>query len=124
MWKFSRGVNHLSMSRPIWGRHFIKMLQNLFLQYMSFSIPLNFFHIFNISVIHTHLKFTYTNDCCLHVKLLDGCISLYIDVFCNICLVICEGDALLVIDISCKFCIFLRSKGKHYMCSAQKSDIV
>ena len=119
------GVNHLSMTRPIWGRHFCEMLQNFFLQYMSFFIPLNFFHIVNVSGINIHLKFTYPYDCYLHVKLLDGCISLHIDVFCNIfCLVICEGDALLVTYISCKFCIFLISTGKHYMCSAQKSDIV
>ena len=37
------------------------------------------------------------------------------------CLEISEEDALLV---KYKFYIFLRSPGKHYMCNAQKSDIV
>ena len=44
--------------------------------------------------------------------------------FTYFCLRISEEDALLVKYISCKFCIFLRSTGKHDMCSAQKSDIV
>ena len=41
----------------------------------------NFFHIFNVSGIDIHLKFTYPYHCYLHVKVLDGCISLHIDVF-------------------------------------------
>ena len=113
------------MSRPIWGRHFIEMLQNIFLQYISFSIPPQFFHIVNGSVIDICLQFTYPYHCYLHVKLFDGFISLHIDVFCYIFLSgNFWGNALLVTYISCKFCIFLRSTGKHCMCSAQKSDIV
>ena len=66
------------------GRYFIEMLQNISLQYISFSNPLNVFHIVNASGIDIHLKFTYPYDCYLHMKLLDSCISLHIDVFCNI----------------------------------------
>ena len=42
----------------------------------------------------------------------------------HFCLEISEEDALVVTYISCKICILLSSTGKHYMCSAQKSDIV
>ena len=106
-------------------RHFTEMLQNIFLQYISFSIPPIFFNIVIVSGIDIHLKVTYLYHCYLHMKLLDGCISLCINVFVtHFCLVISEGDSLLVTYISYKVCIFLRSTGKHYMCSAQKSDIV
>ena len=87
--------------------------------------PQLFFNIVSISGIEIHLKFTYPYHCYLHVKLLDGYISLHIDIFVTyFCLIISEEDALLVKYLSCKFCIFLRSTGKHYVCSAQKSDIV
>ena len=52
---------------------------------------------------------------------LEGYISLYIDIF---YIFLSEEDPLLLKYISCKFCTFLRSTGKHDMCSAQKSDIV
>ena len=55
---------------------------------------------------------------------LEAYISLHIDFFYIFCLAVSEGDALLVKYISCKFCMFLRSTGKHYICSTQKSDIV
>ena len=87
--------------------------------------PPTFFNMVTISGIDIHLKFTYPYHCYLHVKHLDGCASLHINVFFTyFCLVISEGDALLVTYISCKFYIFLRSTAKHYMCSAKKSDIV
>ena len=64
------------------GRHFIEMLQNIFLKYISFSIPPNIFNIVNVSGIEIHLKFTFPYHFCLNVKLLDDYIYLHIDIFC------------------------------------------
>ena len=103
----------------------LKCSKTYFAVHFIFYPPPNFFHIVNIFRIEIHLKFTYPYHCYLYVKLLDGYISLHIDVFVTyFCLVISEGDALLVTYISCKLCVFLSSTGKHYMYSAQKSDIV
>ena len=63
------------------GRYFIEMLQNIILKYISFSIPQNLFNIVNVSGIEIHLKFTYPYYFYLNVKLLDGYISLHIDIF-------------------------------------------
>ena len=43
--------------------------------------PLFFFNIVNVSGTEIHLKFTYPYHFYLNVKLLDGCISLHIDIF-------------------------------------------
>ena len=61
------------------GRHFIEMLQNIFLKYISFSIPPIFFNIVNVSGIDIHLKFTYLYNFYLNMTHLDGYISLHID---------------------------------------------
>ena len=64
------------------GRYFNEMLQNILLKYISFSIPPTFF-----KGLRFHLKFTYPYHCYLYVKLLDGDISLNIDIFCYIFLI-------------------------------------
>ena len=85
----------------------------------------NFFNIVNASGIDIHLKFTYPYHFYLNETLLDGYLSLHIDLSVTyFCLVIFEEDASVVKYMSCKLCIFLSSTGKHYACSAQKSDIV
>ena len=77
----------------------------------------------HVSVIASHLKFTFPCHFYINVTL-SRCIFLFMLFFHFFCLGISEEDALLVKYISCKICIFLRSTGKHDMYSGQKSDIV
>ena len=83
----------MEMSPTPQGRHFIEMFQNISLKYISFSIsPQIFFNIVNVSGIEIHLKFTYPYHFYLNVTLLDGYISLHIDLFVTyFCLVISRG---------------------------------
>ena len=51
------------------GRNFIDMLQNSFVQYVYFCIPLkHFFNIVNFAGIESHLKFTFTSHFSTHLQ--------------------------------------------------------
>ena len=66
------------------GRNFIDMLQKYFLS-TFYSLPLQlFFNIVKVSGIESHLKFTFLYHFYIHVKLLEGYISLNINIFLHI----------------------------------------
>ena len=105
----------LKCSKNIFGSKFHSLsLQNHFFQNGQY------FRDCKPSEIYISQSFLYK------CKTLEAYISLHIDIvlFTYFCLGISAEHTLLVKYISCKFCIFLRSTGKHDICSAQKSGIV
>ena len=104
------------------GRKLLEMLQKYFWKYISFSIPPPKIFFQNSQCFRDcEPSEIYISQSLLYkCETLEAYISLHIDIFLHIfCLGISAEDALLVKYISCKFCIFLRSTGKHDMCSAQ-----
>ena len=73
---------HGMADKSLPGKAFQWNVHNIFLKYIWFSVPPQFFfNIVNVSGIEIHPKFTYPYHFYLNVTLLDDYISLHIDLF-------------------------------------------